>query len=93
MESFHHLFPFKSYFHFRFLGRHLSFRCRPMSGRDPSAISKSDMVDNVGVAVGIASPYVSVQKLFPLPVFTPDLTPTFEFPVSADVAPCRQCHI
>ena len=33
-----------------------------------SAISKSGMVENVGVAVGIASPSVSVQKLFLLPV-------------------------
>ncbi len=39
------------------------------------------MVENVGVAVGIASPSVSVQKLFPLPVSWP----TFEFPISADV--------
>ncbi len=29
----------------------------------------SDMVENVGVAVGIASLAVSVQKFFPLPVF------------------------
>jgi hypothetical protein len=28
------------------------------------------MVDNVGVAVGSASPCVSVQKLLPLPVST-----------------------
>ncbi len=39
-----------------------------MSGRVGSVISKSGIVDNVEVAVGIASPYVSVQKLFPLPV-------------------------
>ncbi len=30
----------------------------------------SGMVANVGVAVGIASPSVTVQKLFPLPVST-----------------------
>ena len=41
-----------------------------MSGRVGSVISKSGMVDNVGVAVGISSPYVSVQQLFPLPVST-----------------------
>ena len=34
------------------------------------AISKSGMADNVGVAVGIASPSVFVQKLFLLPVST-----------------------
>ncbi len=41
-----------------------------MSGRVGSVISKSGVVDNVGVAVEIASPSVSVQKLFPLPVST-----------------------
>ncbi len=41
-----------------------------MSGRVGSVISKSGMVGNVGVAVGIASPSVSFQKLFPLPVST-----------------------
>jgi len=41
-----------------------------MSGRVGSVISKSSVVDNVGVAVEIASPSVSVQKLFPLPVST-----------------------
>ncbi len=44
-----------------------------MSGRVGSVISKSGVVDNVGVAVGIASPSVSVQKLFPLPVPWPTL--------------------
>ncbi len=41
-----------------------------MSGPVGSAISKSGMVENVGVDVGIASPSASIQKLFPLPVFT-----------------------
>ncbi len=43
-----------------------------MSGRVSSAISKVGMVGNggLGVAVEIASPSVSVQKLFLLPVFT-----------------------
>ncbi len=54
-------------FHFRICGRHLRFRCRPMSGRVGSVISMAGVVDNVGVAVEIASPYVSVQKLLPLP--------------------------
>jgi len=44
-----------------------------MSGRVGSVISKSGVVENVGVAVGIASPSVSVQKLFPLPVPWPTL--------------------
>ncbi len=30
---------------------------------------KSGMVDNVGIAVGIAAPSLAVQKLFPLPIF------------------------
>ena len=42
--------------------------CRPMSGRVGSVISESRMVENVGVAVGTASKYLSVQKLFLLPV-------------------------
>ncbi len=46
------------------------------------------MVENVGVTVGIASPSVSVQKLFPLPVSWA----TNEFPMSADVGQCRQCQ-
>ena len=57
-------------FYFRFRGRHLSFRCRPMSDNVGSVIFGSGMVENVGVAVGIASKSVSVQKLFPLPVST-----------------------
>ncbi len=44
-----------------------------MSGRVGIVISKSGMVDNVGVAGEIASPSVSVQKLFPLPVPWPTL--------------------
>ncbi len=60
-----------------------------MSGRVGNAISKSGMVGNVGVAVEIASPSVSVQKLFPLPVFTSgfvaDYQTSFEFLMSAVV--------
>ncbi len=67
--SVQHVFPLYS-FKFRLRGRRMSFRCMPTSGRVGSAISKSGIVENVGVAVGIDSPYVSVQKLFPLPVST-----------------------
>ena len=42
-----------------------------MSGNVGSVIFGSGMVKNMGVAVGIASPSVSVQKLFPLPVSWP----------------------
>ena len=41
-----------------------------MSGRVGSVISKSGVVENVGVAVEIASPSVCVQKLFQLTVST-----------------------
>ena len=56
-------------FHFRFRGRHLSYRCRSMSDNVGSVIFESGMVENVGVAVGIASPYISVQQLILLPVY------------------------
>ena len=64
-----------------------------MSGRVDSAnvdtvMFGSGMVENVGVAVEIASPSVSDQKLFPLPVSWP----TFEFPMSGDVGQCRHCQ-
>ncbi len=62
---------------FWFSGRRFEF---PMLGRVGSVI-KSGMVDNVGVAVEIASPSVSIAKLFPLP----GSWPIFAFPVSADV--------
>ena len=39
-----------------------------MSGRVASVISKSGMVDNVGVDAETASKYISVQTLFLLPV-------------------------
>ncbi len=43
-----------------------------MSGRVESAIFESGIVENVGVAVGIASLILSVRVLFPLPVSTSD---------------------
>ncbi len=41
-----------------------------MSGNVDSAITRSGMVENVGLAVRIALPSVSVQKLFLLPVYS-----------------------
>ncbi len=41
-----------------------------MSGNVGSVIFWSGMVENVGVAIGIALPSIFVQKLFPLPVST-----------------------
>ncbi len=41
-----------------------------MSGNVGSVIFGSGIVENVGVAVGIASLTLSAQLLFPLPVFT-----------------------
>ena len=81
-------FIFTSGFYFRFRSRHFSFRCRPMSDNIGNVIFGSGILENVGVAVGIASPSVSAQKLFPLPVSWP----TFEFPMSGDVGQCRHCH-
>ena len=46
----------------------LNFGCRPMSDHVVSAISESGVVENVGVALGTASPSPSVQKLS-LPLF------------------------
>jgi hypothetical protein len=43
---------------------------QPMSDNVGDVIFGSGMVEYVGVAVGIASKSVSVQKLFPLPVST-----------------------
>ena len=60
-----------------------------MSENVGSVVLGSGMVENVGVAVGIASKSVSVQKLFSLTVSTSGLRPTFEFLMSADVGQCR----
>ena len=46
-----------------------------MSSNVGSAISESGIVENVGVAVGIASLTLSVQLLFPLPVSTSGSVP------------------
>jgi len=84
-ESLRQLFPLKSYFnfsfHFRFRDRHLSYdvgRCRAMSAVSYSGRAWSK---NVGVAVGIALPALSVQKLFPLPVSWRHLRCRCHFPV------------
>jgi hypothetical protein len=46
-------------------------RRREMSGKVDSVISKSGLVENVGVEVEIASQSQAVQKLLPLPFFRP----------------------
>ena len=56
-------FPFKSYFLFRFV---LPL-CRPMSDNVNSDKGRSDMVENVWVAVEIASLSQAAQTLLPLP--------------------------
>ena len=68
----------------------LRFPCRPTSDHVVSGISESGMVENVGVAAGITSPSLSVQRLFLLPVC---VGRHFAFLMSADVGPCRQWHI
>ncbi len=46
----------------------LNFRSRPTSDNVDRVISESGMVENMGVEVGIATPSLTVEKLFPLPV-------------------------
>ena len=46
----------------------LNFGSQPSSDKDDRVISKSGMVENMGVKVGIAAPSLTVQKLFLLPV-------------------------
>ncbi len=65
----------------------------PMSDNVGSVIFLSGMVENVGVAIGIASPSVSVQIYFHFRFPLPVSWPTFEYPMSVDVGPCRKCHI
>ena len=43
------------------------------------------MIDNVGVAVGIATPSLAVQKLFPLPVSLAAILNFSSLPSSANV--------
>ena len=47
----------------------LNFGSRTTSGNVRGDIVMSGMIDNVGIAVGVAAPSLAVQKLFPLPVF------------------------
>ncbi len=51
-----------------FRGRHFEFGRRPTSENVDSVIPKSGLADNVGVEVEIATPFLTVEKLFPLPV-------------------------
>ena len=46
----------------------LNFGSRPTSGNVDRVISESGMVENMGIEVGIATPSLTVEKLFPLPV-------------------------
>ena len=59
---------------------------QPMSDNVGDVIFGSGMVEYVGVAVGIASKSVSVQKLFPLPVSTSGFVADISI---ADVCRCR----
>ena len=70
----------------------LNFRFWPMLGHVVSAISVSGVVKNVGVAVGIASPSLYI---FPFNRYFHFRFRGrhFEFRMSADVGPCRQCHV
>ena len=48
------------------------------------------MVDNKGIAVGIASPLFAVQKLFPLPVLLAAILNFGSLPSSTNVGQRRQ---
>ena len=56
-----------------------------MSGNVGSVISASSMVENVGVAAGTASPALTVQQLFPLPVFVASILSSGCRPMSCNV--------
>ena len=71
-------------------------RCRPTSGHVDGDTTESGKVENVGVAVKIASSSLSVKKLFPLPVcvaaiLSSDVGRCRSMP--PDVGPCWQCQI
>ncbi len=66
-----------------------------MSGRVGDVVFESGIVENVGVAIGIASLALRVQLLFPLPVSTSGSVSDisgFRWMLD-DVGLCRQCHI
>ena len=60
-----------------------------MSGSVGTAISKSDMAENVGVAVEIELPSLSVQTLFPLAVCIAALLSSRRRPTSGHAVRCR----
>ncbi len=45
----------------------MRFACRPTSGHVASGMFESGVVENVGLAAEIASPFLYVQKLFLFP--------------------------
>ena len=51
---------------------------------------QSGMVDNVGIAVGIATPSLAVQKLFPLPILPAAILNFGSLPPSTNVDQRRQ---
>ena len=64
----------------------LRFPCRPTSDHVVSGISESGMAENVGAAAEIASPSLSVQKLFLLLVSISGFVADFSV---TDVDRCR----
>ncbi len=63
----------------------LNFGSGTMSGNVRSDIFKSRLVDNVGIAVRIATPSLAVQKLFPLPVLLAAILNFGSLPSSTNV--------
>ncbi len=67
----------------------LNFGSGTMSANVRGDISRSGMVDNVGVAVGIWSQAHSIQLLFPFPVSVAAILIFGNQPTSGNVGPCR----
>jgi len=56
-----------------------------MTGHVVSIISESGVVKNVGIVPGTTSPALSVQELFPLPVFVATVLSSRNQPMSDNV--------
>ena len=85
-----HLSPVKSISASGLMAVILNFSSRTTSGNVRGDIVKSGMVDNVGIAVGIATPSLAVKKLFPLPVSLAAILNFGSLPSSTNVDQCRR---
>ncbi len=78
----------------------LNFGSRTTSGNVRGDTVKLGMVDNVGIAIGIAAPSLAVQKLFQLPVsagrhleFWWSTMVYHGLPTSVNLRQCPQCQV